>query len=159
MSRGVSHLKLHNLEPDNKYKSIVVSKFINYLMLNGKKSVATKVCYDSFDIVSKILNANPLDIFDAALKNASPVLEVKGKRVGGANYQIPFEVPRARRQTLAMKWMIKSARDKQGKSMAEFLSQEIIDAYNHQGAAIKKKDEMHRMAEANKAFAHFAKFV
>lgn len=159
MSRGSSHIKAYKLVPDIKYKSVTVSKFINYLMFDGKKSVATKVCYDALANIENHLKANPLDVFETALRNASPVLEVKGKRVGGANYQIPFEVPRVRRQTLAMKWMIKAARDKQGKSMSDFLSQEIIDAYNNQGAAIKKKDEMHRMAEANKAFAHFAKFV
>jgi small subunit ribosomal protein S7 len=159
MSRGTSHIRTRNIEPDIRYKSATVAKFINYIMLDGKKSVATTVCYKTFELIDKAMGANPVDVFETALRNASPVLEVKGKRVGGANYQIPFEVPRVRRQTLAMKWMIKSARDKQGKSMAEFLSQEIMDAYNHQGAAIKKKDEMHRMAEANKAFAHFAKFV
>ena len=112
MSRGSSHIKGHKLIADIKYKSLTVAKFINYLMLNGKKSVATTVCYDSLANIENLIKSNPLDVFEIALRNASPVLEVKGRRVGGANYQIPFEVPRARRQTLAMKWMINAARDK-----------------------------------------------
>ncbi len=156
--RGTSKIRAREVVPDHKYKSASVAKFINYVMLNGKKSIATNLVYKAFDHITEKLHQEPLQVFETAIKNASPVLEVKGKRIGGANYQIPFEVPRTRRQTLAMKWMISSARAKQGKSMDHFLAEEIVDAYNNQGAAMKKKDDMHRMAEANKAFAHFARF-
>lgn len=146
------------ITPDPVYNSATVSKFINYVMLDGKKTIATKIVYKSFDILQKKLNQNPLDVFEIALKNASPILEVKGRRIGGANYQIPMEVPRARKSTLAMKWIINAARSSQGKPMEEFLATEIENAFTGQGTAIKKKEEMHRMAEANKAFAHFARF-
>jgi small subunit ribosomal protein S7 len=157
--RGKRNVKPREIEPDYIYNNVMVGKFINYVMLDGKKSVAERVVNKTFEQVANKLKAEPMFVFETALKNSSPILEVKGRRIGGANYQIPFEVPKVRRQTLAMKWMIKSARDKQGKPMFEFLADEIIDAYNNQGSAIKKKDEMHRMAEANKAFAHFAKFI
>lgn len=156
--RGSRNIKRHQLIPDRRFRNVLVSQFINYVMLDGKKSIAEKIVYGAFDRASNNLKKDHLEIFDQAIKNASPILEVKGRRVGGANYQIPFEVTRSRRQTLAMKWMIKAARDKQGKPMEEFLATEIIDSYHNQGAAVKKKDEMHRMAEANKAFAHFARF-
>jgi len=157
--RGKRCAKPRVIEPDYKYNNVSVGKFVNYLIIDGKKSIATRVAYDALEIIADKLKSEPVFVFETAIKNTSPVLEVKGRRIGGANYQIPFEVPKIRRQTLAMKWMINSARAKQGKPMKEFLADEIIDAYNNQGSAIKKKDEMHRMAEANKAFAHFAKFI
>ncbi|MFA6082064.1 MAG: 30S ribosomal protein S7 [Patescibacteria group bacterium] len=159
MSRGRNHPKINIVQPDPVYQSVALGKFINYILLDGKKSVAQKIVYTALEQIGKKTNLDPMEVFDTAIKNASPVLEVKGKRIGGANYQIPFEVPRARRQTLAMKWMIASARGKQGKPMSEFLAEEITDAYHNTGAAMKKKDDMHRMADANKAFAHFAKFT
>ncbi len=158
MSRGKSSLKPRLIAPDAKYNSATVAKLINYCLLNGKKTIATKLVYKAFEQIAKSTERDALEIFELAIKNAAPILEVKGKRIGGANYQIPFEVPRARRETLALKWMITSARAKQGKSFDQFLAQEIVDAFHNEGAAIKKKEEMHRMAEANKAFAHFAKF-
>ncbi len=158
MARGTHTTKSHIIDGDIKYNSPTVAKFINYVMLSGKKTIAQKIVYRALDLSSTKLKADPLDILETAIKNASPVLEVKGRRVGGANYQIPMEVPRARRQTLAMKWIIQSARSAQGKPMGDFLAIEIENAYLNQGAALKKKEEMHRMAEANKAFAHFARF-
>ena len=156
--RGSRNIKKHDLIPDKKYHNVLISQLINYVMLDGKKSTAEKIVYQALEKVSSDLKKDPVEIFDQAVKNASPILEVKGRRVGGANYQIPFEVSRSRRQTLAMKWMINAAREKQGKPMNVFLANEISDSYHNQGQAIKKKDDMHRMAEANKAFAHFARF-
>lgn len=144
--------------PDARYNSATVSKFINYVMLNGKKSTATRIVYGALELLGKKLQADPLEILDQAVKNASPVLEVKGRRIGGANYQIPMEVPRTRKNTLSMKWIIAAARASQGKAMDVLLADELENAYNNMGSAIKKKEEMHRMAEANKAFAHFARF-
>lgn len=158
MSRGIHKINPRRITPDPQYNSVTVAKFINYLMLNGKKTVATTICYKAFEAIAKNNNQDALNVFETALKNASPVLEVKGRRIGGANYQVPMEVPRARRQTLAMKWIIQAARAGQGKPMQNFLAEEIESAYKNVGAAIKKKEEMHRMAEANKAFAHFARF-
>ncbi len=159
MSRGKSPNFDRHILPDERFKSATVAKFINYVLLNGKKTIATRAVYKAMDEIAAKTSKDPLEVFETALKNAAPILEVKGKRIGGANYQIPFEVPRNRRQTLAMKWMIQSARAKQGKPIEIFLAGEIVDAYQNVGTAIKKKDDMHRMAEANKAFAHFAKFT
>lgn len=158
MSRGTRKQKTRIMSPDSKHASADVAKFINYIMLNGKKTIAERIVYTAFEQLEKRLQSDPLHIFETALKNASPVLEVKGRRIGGANYQVPMEVSRTRRQTLAMKWIIAAARASQGKPMQVFLADEIESAYKNQGNAIKKKDEMHRMAEANKAFAHFARF-
>lgn len=158
MSRGTSTIKPRIITPDRRHSSTVVSKLINYVMLGGKKSTATRIVYTALDLVAQRLQADPLDILDQAVKNTAPVLEVKGRRIGGANYQIPMEVPRNRKTTLAMKWIIAAARTSQGKSMDIFLADELENAYNGVGSAIKKKEEMHRMAEANKAFAHFARF-
>lgn len=143
--------------PDTKYSSTMVAKFINYLMKDGKKSTAEKVLYDSFDIIEKkVKGKDALDVFDQAIKNVSPLVEVKSRRVGGANYQVPREVRGERKLSLAFRWIIQAARNKKGKPMAEKLAEEFIEASNNTGTAIKKKHDTHRMAEANKAFAHFA---
>lgn len=145
------------IEPDYAYDSEKVSKFINYCMEAGKKSTARKIVYNSFEIIKeKTKNPNPLEVFEVALKNTGPTMEVRSRRVGGANYQIPREVRPERRQYLSMKWIIDAARAKKGKAMAEKLAEEIISASNNEGDAIKKRENTHKMAEANKAFAHFA---
>lgn len=144
------------IAPDPKYNNVVIQKFINQLMRKGKKSVAQKIIYKCFDIIKEKTNKDPLEVFDRAIKNVSPILEVKSKRIGGANYQIPMEVRSDRRLALAMRWIIEAAQSRKGKPMREKLAQELSDAANHQGEAIKKKEDVHRMAEANRAFAHFA---
>lgn len=142
-------------QPDIKYKNVMVAKFINKLMEGGKKSLAARILYNSFDIIEERMHKSPLDVFEQAVNNAAPILEVRPRRVGGATYQIPVEVPSDRRLSLAMRWLVQSARDRPGKSMAEKLANELMDASQGTGATIKKKDNIHRMAEANKAFAHF----
>ena len=145
------------ITPDSLYASEKVSKFINYAMLEGKKSTARKVVYDSFEKIKEISkNPNPLEVFETALKNTGPTMEVRSRRVGGANYQIPREVRPERRLFLSMKWIIDAARSKKGKRMAEKLAEEIILASNNEGEAVRKRENTHKMAEANKAFAHFA---
>lgn len=146
-----------DIEPDPKYNSKVVAKFINHIMRKGKKSIAQKIVYDAFDIINKRTNRDALDIFEKALRNTSPILETRAKRVGGANYQIPYEVKEPRRTTLAIRWIIDAARSKKGKEMKEKLAEEILSASNGEGMAVKKKNDVHRMAEANRAFAHFAR--
>lgn len=142
--------------PDEKFKSEVVSKFINRVMLDGKKSIATRLVYGAIDRFTKRINAeDALQAFEQALENAKPHLEVKSRRIGGATYQVPIEIPSERRAAMAMKWIITHARAKAGRSMEEGLALELADCYSNQGATIKKKDDTHRMAEANKAFAHF----
>ena len=141
--------------PDSKFNNPIVAKFINYIMWDGKKSVAQEVVYDAFDIVSKKTKKEPLDVFDEAIKNTSPMLEVKSKRVGGANYQVPRQVKGDRRLTLSLRWIILAARSKKGQRMAEKLADEIMQAAQNTGTAVKKKDDTHRMAQANRAFAHF----
>lgn len=156
--RGKSTFRKHAIKPDYKYSSQLVGKFINYLMQDGKKEVATNVVYSAFDIVKKKLNKEPLPIFEQAVENAAPLLEVKPRRIGGATYLVPIEVRPERRITLSMKAIVNAARSKQGKNMDLFLADEIMDAFNGTGSAIAKKDELHKMAEANKAFAHYARF-
>jgi len=141
--------------PDPKYNSEVVAKFINCLMKDGKKSIARSILYEAFDIISKRTKKDPLEVFNRALENVKPVMEVKSRRVGGATYQVPTEVRPVRAQALAIRWLINYARDRSGKSMAEKLAAELLDAYNNRGGAVKKKEDTHRMAEANKAFAHY----
>lgn len=141
--------------PDPKYQNVVAAKFINRLMTGGKKSVAQGVFYDAFDIIAK-QQKDPLQIFDEAIKNVAPAVEVKSKRIGGANYQVPREVRGERRLSLAIRWLIGAAQSKKGKPMAEKLAEELLLASKNEGNAIKKKLDTHRMAEANKAFAHFA---
>ena len=144
-------------EADVVYDRVEVGRFINYVMKDGKKSTAEKVVYDAFDRVKEITKQEPLSIFEKALENAAPQLETASRRVGGANYQVPIEVRPERRFILAVRWIIGSARAKKGKPMAEKLAEELIAASKNEGAAIKKKQDMHRMAEANRAFAHFAR--
>jgi len=146
------------LAPDPKYKNITVAKLINYVMTRGKKSTAQNVVYGAFDIIAKQTNEDPLNIFDLAIKNLSPLLEVKSKRVGGANYQIPMPVRGERRLALALRWLLTAARNKKGKPMAQKLSTEIVLAAKNEGDAFKKKMDVQRMAEANRAFAHFARY-
>ena len=137
------------------YNSKVVTKLINNVMLDGKKTVAQKIVYDAFDIIKEKEGKDALEIFEAALNNIMPVLEVKARRVGGATYQVPIEIRAERRQTLGLRWLVNYARNRHEKTMAEKLANEIIDALNSTGGSFKKKEDMHRMAEANKAFAHY----
>jgi len=141
--------------PDPLYNSKLVTKLINNVMYDGKKGVAQKIVYDAFAEVEEKLGQNPLEAFQEALENVMPVLEVKARRVGGSNYQVPMEVRAERRQTLGLRWMVAYARTRSERTMAERLAAEIMDAKNSAGGAFKKKEETHRMAEANKAFAHF----
>lgn len=152
------------ITPDPKYNSVIAAKFINNLMRKGKKSIAQKIFYTALDLANKNLKkdrsadrqGNPIEILEEAINNTAPLLEVKSKRVGGANYQVPYEVRGERREALAMRWILEAARKKKGKAMADKLAQELIDAYNNTGQAVKKKDDTHRVAEANRAFAHLA---
>jgi small subunit ribosomal protein S7 len=142
--------------PDVRYNSLLITKFINCLMVEGKKSVAEHVFYDAMDVVAnKIKDDEPVEVFKKAIENVKPVLEVKSRRVGGANYQVPIEVRPSRRQTLAIRWLLSNARSRPERTMAQRLALEIVDAYNNTGLTIKKKEDTHRMAEANKAFAHY----
>jgi small subunit ribosomal protein S7 len=144
------------IEPDPIYKSTVLAKFMNTIMYSGKKSVARRIVYAALEKLAKRVNAtDPLTAFDQALENAKPSLEVKSRRIGGATYQVPIEIPANRRTSLAMRWIIKHSRAKPGRSMEDGLASELADCYNMQGTTIKKKDDTHRMAEANKAFAHY----
>jgi small subunit ribosomal protein S7 len=145
------------VEPDITYNSQKLAKFINNIMLSGKKETSRKVVYDAFDVIKeKTGNPNPLEVFDTALKNAGPTVEVRSRRIGGANYQVPREVRPERRLALAQRWIIDAARGKKGQPMHIKLAEEIILASKNEGIAIKKRDDTHKMAEANKAFAHFA---
>jgi small subunit ribosomal protein S7 len=141
--------------PDAMYQSPVVQEFINRMMHSGKKSVARGVLYRSLATIQERMNREPLEVLEQAIKNVSPVVEVKPRRVGGANYQVPVEVPQDRRMSLAMRWILAAARTRPGKSMKDKLAAELMDAANNQGAAIKRREEVHRMAEANRAFAHY----
>jgi small subunit ribosomal protein S7 len=141
--------------PDVRFQSAVVSSFINRIMRNGKKSVATTAVYDAFDIMGEKTGKNPMDVFEQALKNVGPVMEVRPRRVGGATYQVPMEVPASRRMTLAMRWIIDASKKRAGKSFAEKLSGELLEAYNNQGTSVRKREETHKMAEANRAFSHY----
>jgi small subunit ribosomal protein S7 len=145
------------LSPDPKFNSKLVSKFINCMMWAGKKSTAQQVFYNAMEIVeSKVKDVPPLEVFETAINNVKPLLEVRSKRVGGASYQVPMQVNPRRQQSLAFRWILLSARGKKGKPMSDRLAGELVDAYNKQGGAITTRENVHRMAEANKAFAHFA---
>lgn len=144
------------ISPDPKYGSELAAKFINNLMKSGKKSIAQNIFYDAFDMVVKEIKKDSIEILEQAIRNASPMLEVKSRRVGGANYQVPYEVKGRRKEALAIRWIIDASRKKKGKSMKEKLAQELIDAFNNTGEAVKKKEQTHKIAEANRAFAHFA---
>ena len=141
--------------PDPKFNSEILAKFINVLMLDGKKSVAEKIIYDALDVASEKSTKEHLDIFEVALDNVRPAVEVKSRRVGGSTYQVPVEVRPVRRNTLAMRWLIEAARKRGEKSMAYRLAGELLDAAENKGSAVKKREDVHRMAEANKAFAHY----
>ncbi len=144
-------------KPDVVHGSIALSRFINYVMEDGKRSVAEKVVYDALEKIKKDASLEPLQVFEKAMENAAPLVEVRSKRVGGANYQIPVEVRRERKFMLAARWIIGAAQSKKGKSISAKLAEELLAAYKNEGAAIKKKQDVHRMAEANRAFAHFAR--
>jgi len=141
--------------PDPKYGSKVVAKLINQVMQSGKKALAQNIVYEAFEIAAAKTSASELDTFNQALENTMPILEVKARRVGGSTYQVPMEVRAERRQTLAIRWLVAFAKKRSERGMAERLGAELADAYNQAGGAVKKRDEMHRMAEANKAFAHY----
>ena len=145
------------LKPDAVFNSKLVSKFINCLMWDGKKSVAEKIFYGAMEIVDKkIKDESPLEVFEKAINNVKPMIEVRSKRVGGSNYQVPMQVTPKRQQSLAFRWILQSIRGKKGKPISEFLAAEILEAYEERGASVSMKENVHRMAEANKAFAHFA---
>ncbi|MCK4542358.1 MAG: 30S ribosomal protein S7 [Spirochaetales bacterium] len=141
--------------PDPEYNNVLVTKFISRMMLHGKRSVTKKILYSAMDIIKAKGNDNPLEVFLKALENVKPMVEVKSRRVGGSTYQVPVEVRESRRGALAMRWIIKAARDRSGRSMGEKLGAELLDAANSTGVAFKKKEDTHRMAEANKAFSHY----
>lgn len=158
MPRGKFRSRKPTLSPDPIYGSVLVHKLINYLMMSGKKETARNIVYRALAIVKDKTKKEPLGVLETAIKNASPLLEVRARRIGGANYQVPTEVRPERKTMLALRWIVEAARDKQGKPMEVFLSDEILDAFKGEGSAIRKRDEMHRMAEANRAFAHFTRF-
>jgi small subunit ribosomal protein S7 len=144
-----------SVEPDVRYQSVMVARFINSIMKDGKRSTAARIMYDAMDIVQARMKQPPLEVMEEAVRNVSPVLEVKPRRVGGSTYQIPVEVTPGRRLSLTMRWLLAAARSRPGKSMAEKLANELMDAARGTGAAVKKKEDTHRMAEANRAFAHY----
>jgi len=155
-------LKFRNLDqlylkPDVKFKSLLAAKFINCIMRKGKKSTAERVFYQAMDIIEeKIADKDPMEVFETAINNVKPVIEVRSKRVGGATYQVPMEVPEKRAVALAIRWILTATRQKKGRPMAQRLAAELMDAYNRQGTAMTTRENVHKMAEANKAFAHFA---
>ncbi|MFH1855492.1 MAG: 30S ribosomal protein S7 [bacterium] len=155
--RGNNYYKKRLIAPDERFGSTSVSKFINYIMERGKKSIAKKLVYDSLDEAAKVLKKEPLDVFNAVLSAIAPSVEVRSRRIGGANYQVPIEVREPRRTALAMRWIIAAAKSKKGMPMHKRLATEFQDILSGTGAAIKKREDTHRMAEANRAFAHFAK--
>lgn len=141
--------------PDSKYGNVDVSRFINKMMMNGKKTVSQRVVYSALDQIEKEVHRPGIELFEQAVKNATPMMEVKARRVGGATYQVPTEVRPSRRLTLAMRWLIRGARARSGRPIAERLAQELLEASRGQGSAVRRREEMHRMAEANRAFAHY----
>lgn len=154
--RGKGKAK-RKISTDPKFNNLAISKFINYIMKGGKKTVAQSIVYDCLDLISEKTKLDGLSVFNSAIKNVSPSLEVKGKRIGGANYQVPIVVSSDRKQVLAFRWIIEASRAKKGKKMAEKLADEIIAASNNEGEAMKKKLNVHKMAESNRAFAHFSR--
>ncbi len=141
--------------PDPRYNSTVVAKFITRMMFDGKKSISTKIMYDAMDFLSKKTDKEPIEALTTALENVKPVVEVKSRRVGGSTYQVPMEIRESRREALAMRWVIQASRSRNGKTMGEKLGAELLDAFNSTGTAFKKKEDTHKMAEANKAFSHY----
>lgn len=157
MGRKKYTMSVEQLRPDARFNSVLVSKFINCLMYDGKKSVASRVFYDAMDIVAKkVKDAEPLEVFEQAVQNVKPSIEVRSKRVGGSNYQVPIQVSRKRQQSLAIRWILAAARGRKGRAARQGLAQEFIDAYKREGTAMTTRENVHRMAEANKAFSHFA---
>lgn len=153
MRRGKPEERI--IPPDIRYQSVTLQTMIQHIMKRGKKSLAVRLMYDALDLVKERTQKNPLEVFESALKNVAPVMEVRPRRVGGATYQVPMEVPANRRTTLAIRWILAAARDRAGKSFPDKLASELIDAFNETGAAIRKRDEAHKMAEANRAFSHY----
>lgn len=149
------HIPKREIMPDPKYKDVVVTKLVNNVMLDGKKGTAQHIVYGAFELAEQKVGQDALEIFRKALANVMPVLEVKARRVGGATYQVPMEVRPERRQTLALRWLVNFSRARSEKTMIERLGNEIVDAFNNTGASVRRKEEMHRMADANKAFAHY----
>lgn len=158
MPRDPRKVKKRVIEPDARYNSVLVSQFINKTMLNGKKSVSTKLVYKAFDNIQETLKIEPLEVFETAVKNVAPQVQIKSRRIGGATYQVPIEVKGERKIHYAFAWIRDASRARKGKPYDKCLAEEIMDAYNNTGTAIKKKEDTHRMAEANKAFAHFARY-
>jgi small subunit ribosomal protein S7 len=150
-----AEIQPRQLEPDALHSSVLLSQLVNRIMLDGKKSIAEKIVYDALAIASEKTGKPQLEVLEQAVKTVTPVLEVRSRRVGGANYQVPVEVPQRRARTLALRWIVQNARDRREKSMAQKLAAELMDALNQQGGAYKKKDDIYRMAQANKAFAHY----
>jgi len=140
---------------DKKFNNVHVSMFINRMMYGGKKSTAQRIMYTAFDMIEERMSQDPVEVFETALRNVTPTVEVKPRRVGGSTYQVPVEVPQSRATSLAMRWLLQNARSRSGRDMSTKLAAELMDAFNGQGGAMKKKDDTHRMAEANRAFAHF----
>jgi small subunit ribosomal protein S7 len=158
MPRKKTKSLIRDIQPDRRYKSVQVQRLINRVMLNGKKQVAERLVYGGMEQAAKKLKVdNPLDVFEQAMKNVQPHMETRSRRVGGANYQIPFEVHGQRQTHLTTMWFVEAARARKGMSMQERIAQELVDAYNTQGAAVKKREDVHKMADANRAFAHFAR--
>lgn len=159
MPRKKTASLIRDIKPDRIYESVMVQKMINRVMLNGKKQVAERLVYGGMQkAADKLKVDNPVEVFDQALKNAQPQMETRSRRVGGANYQIPFEVKGQRQTHLTLMWFVAAARSRKGMSMEDRLAQEFVDAYNNTGTAVKKKEDTHKMADANRAFAHFARF-
>ncbi len=155
MPRSYKSTEVH-LRPDPKFNSLLASKIINKIMLGGKKSTAQDIFYDAMGMVSQKIEKDPVEVFTSAIDNIKPRVEVRSKRVGGATYQVPHEVSRRRQQSLAIRWLVDMARAKRGRPMARRMADEIFDAFNNQGAAVTKKENVHKMAEANSAYSHFA---
>lgn len=145
----------HDVLPDPIYRSTVVTKLINQVMMKGKRGIAQTICYDAFNIIKEKMGFEPIEVFDKAMENVMPVLECKARRVGGATYQVPLEVRPERRQTLGIRWLVLNTRKRNEKTMKARLAAEIMDAYNNTGGSVKKREDMHKMAEANRAFAHY----
>ena len=153
MRRGKPENRM--IPPDIKHNSVAVQTLVQHMMVRGKKSTATRIMYDTLDIIADKTGKNPMETFDLALKNVGPMMEVRPRRVGGATYQVPMEVPGGRRLTLSIRWILQAARARSGKSFSEKLASELVDAASNQGAAIRKREEAHKMAEANRAFSHY----
>jgi small subunit ribosomal protein S7 len=153
-----ARVQRRDMVPDARYQSEVLSKFINKVMQRGKKGTAERIVYNAMETIQQRTGREPLEVFEQALYNATPLLEVKPRRVGGATYQVPVQIEGARRTSLAMRWLLQSARNRSGKSMDEKLANELLDAFNNTGATIKRREDTHRMAEANRAFSHYGRF-